>query len=86
MKKRFIGLAVGILLVLVLGFFAYWQLRPEYLPVSKPKLGDLVEAVYGFGVVTSARTFQLKVGVSTTITDIFVREGANRKNFFGYVD
>jgi multidrug efflux pump subunit AcrA (membrane-fusion protein) len=39
------------------------------------KRGDLVEAVYGLGTVTSSRTFQLKVGVSSTIEDVYVKEG-----------
>ena len=39
------------------------------------KRGDIVEAVYGIGTVTASRVFQLKVGVTSTIQKIYVKEG-----------
>jgi hypothetical protein len=34
-----------------------------------------VESVYGIGMVTATRSFQLKLGVTSTIRRLFVREG-----------
>jgi multidrug efflux pump subunit AcrA (membrane-fusion protein) len=41
-------------------------------PVSK---GPIVESVYGIGTVTATRSFQLKLGVTSTIRRLFVKEG-----------
>lgn len=39
------------------------------------KRGDILDAVYGIGTVTATRTYQLKVGVTSTILELYVREG-----------
>lgn len=40
-----------------------------------PTRGPIVESVYGLGTVTSARTYNLRVGVTTHIVRVFVAEG-----------
>lgn len=62
-----------IALTLVLGLRAGNQ-RGEILsaPIQK---GAIVESVYGIGMVTATRSFQLKLGVTSTIRRLFVREG-----------
>lgn len=37
--------------------------------------GPIVEAVYGLGTVASARTYQLRLGITTSLREAFVREG-----------
>jgi len=44
----------------------------ENVPVKR---GSVVQAVYGLGTVTATRTFQLRVGVTVGIREVFVREG-----------
>lgn len=39
------------------------------------KKGAIVESVYGIGTVTATRSFQLKLGVTSTIRRLFVKEG-----------
>jgi multidrug efflux pump subunit AcrA (membrane-fusion protein) len=44
--------------------------------LSEPiKKGLIVESVYGIGTVTAIRSFQLKLGVTSTIQRVFVKEG-----------
>lgn len=40
-----------------------------------PKRGPIVEAVYGLGTVTATHVFRLKVGVTTGVKVLHVREG-----------
>jgi multidrug efflux pump subunit AcrA (membrane-fusion protein) len=58
------GLAVGIHI---------WK---AYSQRVHPKVGNMVESVYGIGTVTARHTYQLKLGVSDTIAKLFVDEGA----------
>jgi len=39
------------------------------------KAGPMVEAVYGIGTVTARRTFNLKIGVTDTLTRLYIQEG-----------
>lgn len=41
-----------------------------------PKIGNMVESVYGIGTVTARHTYQLKLGVSDTLAKLYVDEGA----------
>ncbi len=43
------------------------------------KIGDIVEAVYGLGSVTPRQSFQVKMGVTSRITRLYVREGDSVK-------
>jgi membrane fusion protein, macrolide-specific efflux system len=42
---------------------------------AQPKMGPMVESVYGIGTVTARHTFDLKPGVSDTLTKLYVQEG-----------
>ncbi|HSV97250.1 MAG TPA: efflux RND transporter periplasmic adaptor subunit [Spirochaetota bacterium] len=47
----------------------------------KPRVGPIVEAIYALGTVKSENVYNLKMGVSTTVTKLHVREGQDvRKN------
>jgi len=41
----------------------------------KPKVGPLVEAVYGIGTVTARNTYPLKIGIVTNLRKTYVKEG-----------
>lgn len=44
--------------------------------VSDPlKRGGIVDAVYGIGTVTATRSYSIKPGVISTISDLYVKEG-----------
>ncbi len=62
------GLALGVTVLLIL--------RSCSSSVKiHPKIGDIVEAVYGIGTVTARHTFDLKLGVSDTLEKLYVQEG-----------
>lgn len=52
-------------------------------PVRK---GVIIESVYGIGTVTAKRSFQLKLGVTSTIRRLFVKEGDQVKHGQRLVD
>lgn len=45
----------------------------------QPHRGDLVEAVYGLGTVTSERVFRLKIGITATVQNLYAIEGQEVK-------
>lgn len=49
----------------------------RYFNVEKlsPRLGEVVESIYGLGTVTADQSYRLKAGVSSIVTKVFVREG-----------
>ena len=44
-----------------------------------PKIGKMVESVYGIGTVTARHTYQLKLGVMDTLRKLYIDEGATVK-------
>lgn len=76
--------AVAIALTLALTLRA-GNSRGETLsdPIAK---GAIVESVYGIGTVTATRSFQLKLGVTSTIRRLFVKEGDQVKRDQRLVD
>lgn len=67
-----------IFLVLLMGVVGFIGFKRCSRP--KPRLvllqrGDMVEAVYGIGTLFSSQTYQLKVAVPATVTQVLVKEG-----------
>ena len=67
---------ISLVLLAVAGGFYFWS-RHKSANGTKAglKRGPIVEAIYGLGTVTSNREFNFKVGVTSQIRQIFVREG-----------
>ncbi|MBL8992475.1 MAG: efflux RND transporter periplasmic adaptor subunit [Spirochaetia bacterium] len=76
-KKILVALLIGGG-ALVISLVAWIALRPLSSQV-KPKMGRVVEAVYGIGTVTARHTYQLKLGVIQTLTHIYHKEGESVK-------
>lgn len=72
MKKWYFVLA-AVLVGVVIASIA-WVKRPQYEFVH-PRRGDIVEAIYGLGKVKTRRKHDIKVGVITHVSKIFVKEG-----------
>ena len=64
-----------LLVISILAFF-YYRRKPSNVMVH-PSRGSIVEAVYGLGTVTSNQIYQLKLGVTATISKVYVKEGDN---------
>jgi membrane fusion protein, macrolide-specific efflux system len=41
----------------------------------QPKLGPMIESVYGIGTVTARHTYDLKIGVTDTLARLYAQEG-----------
>ncbi len=74
MKSKFYILLT--LLVVGIGAFSYgrYYLKKNFELIS-PKQGEVVEAIYGLGKVKSEETFEIKLGVITTVEQLYVGEG-----------
>ena len=67
-------------LVIALGSaLAVFQYLRSSVEVFKPKRGRIVEAIYALGKVKSRRQFDLKIGVTSTVEKLYVREGDSVK-------
>lgn len=60
--------------LIIVGVF-FWSRGGSELKTISPKRGPIVEAVYALGTVVAERSFQLKMGVATSIDEIYVKEG-----------
>ncbi|MCU0845661.1 MAG: efflux RND transporter periplasmic adaptor subunit [Spirochaetes bacterium] len=61
---------------------AYFLVDSSYLNRNnriKPRVGPIVEAIYALGTVKSENVYNLKMGISATVTRLHVREGQEVK-------
>lgn len=67
-------------LVIILGVAigAYYKQKKE-AKYAKPRHGSIVEAIYGLGKVKTHRKYELKIGVMSTVSKVFVDEGDSVK-------
>jgi membrane fusion protein, macrolide-specific efflux system len=72
-------LAVAILAVGLIALIAGFRTFSSYSNRVSPKVGPMVEAVYGIGTVTARHTYQLKLGVTDTLRKLYVAEGSSVK-------
>jgi len=71
-KKIFIFTAsLGLSLVLLLIILQFKKEKPTI----HPKIGPIVESIYGLGTVQSENIYTLKLGVTTMVKKLFVSEG-----------
>lgn len=56
----------------IAGILFFFFKKPEGL---SPKLGSIVESVYGLGTVHAERSYNLKIGITSAIRKIYTKEG-----------
>jgi membrane fusion protein, macrolide-specific efflux system len=61
-----------LLIPIALVVYSYWQDRGITIV---PKVGPVVQAIYGMGVVRPHKKYDIKVGILTTVEKLYVREG-----------
>lgn len=73
-KKPWIALILVILLVLVVFKIKSKKAKEDVLtePLTR---GTITQSIYGIGTVTASKSFSVKTGVTSTIKQIFVKEG-----------
>lgn len=62
----------------IIGFY-YKKNQAGYIDIGVAKKGDIIDAVYGLGSVTAVNTYQLKIGVTGKIGNLYVQEGQKVK-------
>lgn len=76
MKKRWIvaSLVAAVLVIFIVG--AVWfQQSSNSVTTFQVRRGSIIEAVYGLGTVTANQSYQVKLGVTGTISAVYVTEG-----------
>jgi len=78
-RHRIASLVSGLILVTLLVFARIVIDRSQGTPSDPLRRGSIVDAVYGIGTVTATRSYSVKPGVISTISDLLVKEGDNVK-------
>lgn len=73
-KKKWIYTLIAII-ILGTAFIIRKETHKQEPILGKAQKGNILEAVYGIGTVTATRTYELKVGITSTIRELYVREG-----------
>lgn len=72
-KSIYFLILVAAIILAAIGFY-YYNKRFS-AEMVKPKVGPVVEAVYGLGTVIAPRTYQVKSAINQNIVAIYVTEG-----------
>lgn len=72
-KKNIILIAIFVF-GLVTVFLIYSRFFKKQ-DLVRPKVGDIVESIYGLGTVSPDSVFRVRAGVSLTVKKLFVKEG-----------
>ncbi|MGZ5279654.1 MAG: efflux RND transporter periplasmic adaptor subunit [Pseudobdellovibrionaceae bacterium] len=75
MKKKYWNLLLGGILTIGVVALAFWNQRTNSMQKVKPRIGNVVESIYGLGTVTADQVFHLRGGLTFSIRKLFVREG-----------
>jgi membrane fusion protein, macrolide-specific efflux system len=73
-RKKLYIVVVGIVLVMATVFNFVFNPFGRSQRLS-PKIGDVVESIYGLGTVTADKIYHLRAGVPMSVRKVFVREG-----------
>lgn len=74
MKKTYLTL-ISIILVITVSVLFFVRKNNNNFELVRPRKGQIVEAIYGLGKVKSDQTFEVKVGVMTTVSEVYIKEG-----------
>ena len=74
-KNRIASLLAGLILIALVVFSRVYIARSQGLLSDPLQRGSIVDAIYGIGTVTAKRSFAIKSGVISTLTELYVKEG-----------
>lgn len=75
-KKNQLKIIIPIVAVVVIAAIALRKQSSNQYQITDPiKRSNIVESVFGIGTVTAKNSYQLKVGITSGVSAIFVREG-----------
>ena len=70
-----IALIIFVALALVIGIGLMVRKQKSRYELVAPKIGSVVEAVYGLGKVKTEQLYEVKLGITGTVNKIYVKEG-----------
>jgi macrolide-specific efflux system membrane fusion protein len=73
MKKKYWWAIILTLTVLVITGFLIFKKRSY--TIHQAKRGDVIEAIYGLGKIKSLKVYEVKMGIMSNITKLYVHEG-----------
>ncbi len=76
MKRKWVAASLAAAALALFGVGAVWFQRSDNAAETfQVRRGDIIEAVYGLGTVTANQSYQVKLGVTGTISGLYVTEG-----------
>ncbi len=80
-RKPALLVVLVITTIAVVGGGLWWKSHKSTATYEEvhPKRGEIIEAVYALGKVKSDRRFEVKLGVISTVREVYVREGQHVK-------
>jgi multidrug efflux pump subunit AcrA (membrane-fusion protein) len=63
------------LVVVLLSILTIYTVQKNKIEYVKPRNGEIIEAIYGLGKVKTDHFYEVKLGVSSTVIKVFVKEG-----------
>lgn len=73
-KIHYIALGTSLLSVAIISIFFFYRYNRKY-DLIKPKRGSITEAIYGLGKVKSYSKYDVKLGIMSTVQEVYVHEG-----------
>lgn len=74
MGKKILLVLIPVLVAVAIVIYLL-RARFENVSLEHPMRGPIVEAIYGLGKVKSRRHFEVKIGILSTVADVYVKEG-----------
>lgn len=71
-RKKIISIAAVLIIIASAVIYFKWNSNQELI---KPTKGKVIESIYGLGTVSADEVFNVRLGISTTIGQLFVKEG-----------
>jgi multidrug efflux pump subunit AcrA (membrane-fusion protein) len=64
-----------LVMIFLMSFLVVYSVKKNQAEYIKPRMGEIVEAIYGLGKVKTDNFYEVKLGVPSTVVKVFVREG-----------
>lgn len=70
---KYVKIILPIAILLATGFYFFRQYSRD--EIAQPRVGKVVESIYGLGTVMADQVFRVKVGVALQLRELYAREG-----------
>ncbi|NTV29207.1 MAG: HlyD family efflux transporter periplasmic adaptor subunit [Candidatus Omnitrophica bacterium] len=74
-RHRFWSAAIGIIVIAGVWWVGRIQTQSAGILSEPLQTGTIVESVYGIGTVTASHSYQLRPGLISTVSELYVKEG-----------